>query len=205
MIVFLDTSHDLDQAAEELGGDIPVRQLFTPLTGRLPQRPDEEFAIDNGAFSRFDEKAYRALLQRNKPRRNLCRFVAVPDVVGSARRTLECFDHWRRLLKGWPLALVAQDGIEDLPIPWHSIEAVFIGGSTTWKMSPHAQQVIRCAQVFGKWIHVGRVNTPGRFEYFDKLGAHSFDGTGLARYSWMRERIAARAEAPDLGLEEARA
>jgi hypothetical protein len=187
MIALLDTSHDLNQAAKELGCE--VEQLLTPLTRFKPQQPDARFAIDNGAFSRFDREAFESLLERENHRRHLCRFVAVPDVVGSARRTLEVFDRWYERIGQWPLALVAQDGQEDLPIPWELIKAVFVGGSTEWKLSFHAQTVIKAAQALGKWVHVGRVNKPARFEYFEKLGADSIDGTGLARYTWMREDI----------------
>ena len=41
----------------------------------------------------------------------------------------------------------------------------------------------------GKWCHVGRINTPGRLEYFQAFGADSCDGTGLAQYSHMRKAI----------------
>lgn len=133
-----------------------------------------------------------ALLNRENERKQNCIFVAVPDVVGSARRTLEVFRHWKDRLQGWPLALVAQDGQESLPIPWHQIDAVFIGGSTEFKLSKHTEQIVRAAKAIGKWVHVGRVNTPGRFEYFEKMGADSIDGTGLSRYSWMREAIGVR-------------
>ena len=74
-------------------------------------------------------------------------------------------------------------------IPWQNIAAIFIGGTTEWKLGPHAKAVIRAAQAIGKYVHVGRVNTPGRFEYFDSLGVDSIDGTGLSRYSHMREKI----------------
>ena len=131
-----------------------------------------------------------------------CRFVALPDVVGSARRTLEAFDHWYGILEGWPRALVAQDGIESLPIPWSGIDAIFIGGSTKFKLGKDAADVIRTAKIMGKWVHAGRVNTPGRLEYFDDLGADSIDGTGLARYSWMRESIHRAATEPNMFSEE---
>jgi hypothetical protein len=52
-----------------------------------------------------------------------------------------------------------------------------------------------------QWVHAGRVNTPGRFEYFESLGADSIDGTGLSRYSWMRERIYENATKPKLFAE----
>jgi hypothetical protein len=190
MLVLLDTSQDLKQCGEELGCE--VEQLLTPLTRFRRQYDQGRFAIDNGAFSGFRPDTFRALLSREHDARELCRFVAVPDVVASARRTLEVFEQWRYKLTGWSLALVAQDGLEDLPIPWNGISAIFIGGSTEWKLSKAAADVVRAAKSIEKWVHAGRVNTPGRFEYFEKLGCDSIDGTGLSRYSWMRERIHAR-------------
>lgn len=192
----LDTPDDLTACESELG--LPVEQLFTPLTRRLPQRPGAHFSIDNGAFGRFNREGFLRLLEKHRERHDLCRFVACPDVVASARRTLEAFEHWHGLLDGWPVALVAQDGIESLPIPWSMIDAVFIGGSTNWKLSKDAADVVRTGKILGKWVHAGRVNTPGRLEYFEDLGADSIDGTGLARYSWMREAIHRSATEPGL-------
>jgi hypothetical protein len=188
MIVMLDTSRQSwDEAHLEL--DCPIEDLLTPLTRYHPKNPEGKFAIDNGAFSKFDAMAFLSLLEREAPRKHLCRFVAVPDVVGSARRTLEVFDHWFPLLNHWPLALVIQDGQEHLPIPWEYITTVFIGGTTKFKESDGAIQIIKAAKAVGKWCHVGRVNTPARFEAFEKLGVDSIDGTGLARYSHMRRNI----------------
>lgn len=201
MIVLLDTSHDLAEASVELGH--PVEQLLTPLTRFLPQNPTEHFAIDNGAYAGFSPDALLSLLERESERKHLCRFLAVPDVVGSARRTLEVFDYWQPKLKGWPLALVAQDGQENLPIDWWKISAVFIGGTTEWKMSSHAKAIVLAGKAVGKWVHVGRVNTPGRIEYFEKMGADSIDGTGLSRYSWMRKAVYERAQCPELQLDGA--
>lgn len=198
MIVLLDTSQDLNQCSKELGAR--VEQLLTPLTRYRPQQPEQRYAIDNGAFSNFDSDSFNSLLERERPRRDLCRFVAVPDVVGSARRTLEVFEHWKQHLTDWPLALVCQDGQENLPIPWTEIAVVFIGGTTNWKMSEHAAACIKAARAIGKWVHVGRVNSPGRYEYFDKLGADSIDGTGLSRYTWMRKAIYDQYTNPELEL-----
>lgn len=196
----LDSSHDFDVAEKELGCD--VEQLFTPLTRFKPQRPDAPFAVDNGGYNIPDVDGLLRLLDREWDRRKLCRWVAVPDIVESAIRTLEVFDHWRYRLNGWPLALVLQDGQEHLPIPWAGIDAVFIGGSTGWKLGPHAAQCIKAAKALGKWVHVGRVNTPARYEYFERLGADSIDGTGLSRYSWMREAIYEKANRPKLFADE---
>lgn len=196
MIVFLDTPQSLDQCQAELGCE--VEQLFTPLTRRNPQRPEQHFAMDNGAFANFEPRMFERMLEKHRPRLELCRWVAVPDVVGSALRTIECWRHWAPRIREWPLAFVAQDGQESLEIPWSDCSAVFIGGSTAWKMGPHAAAIIKTAKVLGKWVHVGRVNTPGRLEYFEDLGADSCDGTGLAQYSHMRSAVAAAAMQPKL-------
>lgn len=191
MLVLLDTSHQqpLNQCSEELGYD--VEQLLTPLTRYNLQRPDSRFAIDNGAFSQFNEKGFVSLLKREKHRKNQCIFVSVPDVVGSAIRTLEVFSFWviRPELHGWRLAYVCQDGQENVPIPWGNISAIFIGGSTKWKESEQAAQCVKAAKCLGKWVHVGRVNNYQRLKHFEDLGADSCDGTGISRYTHMRTAI----------------
>jgi hypothetical protein len=196
MIALLDNGQDLDQCADEIG--VPVGQLLTPLTRYKLRDPEKPWAIDNGGFKEVDVKGLLSLLEREKHHADKCLFVAVPDIVGAARRTLEVFDLWRERLAGWKLALVCQDGQEDLPIPWTEIDAVFIGGSTNWKLSPHAGHIIRAAKVLGKWAHVGRVNDPARFQHFVDLGADSCDGTGIGRYSHMRQAVAQRKTHPKL-------
>ncbi len=186
MIVFLDTSDDIDKASVELG--YACGQLITPLTRR--SNDGRIFAIDNGAFAGFKPAEFRSLLKREEKWRDRCQFVSAPDVVCSARRTLELFRYWRSNLIGWKVALVAQDGIEDLEIPWSMLDAIFIGGSTEFKLSDCAVHVIRAAQALEKWVHVGRVNTPLRFDKFAALGVDSVDGTGISRYSHMRKKVA---------------
>lgn len=159
-------------------------QLLTPLTRYANW--GGPFAIDNGAFSRFPAKAFRSLLERNKQHQKSCYFVAVPDVVGSARRTLELYEQRHYLVQTtWPLALVAQDGIEDLPIPWMYLQAIFIGGSTRWKESQAAVDVVKTAKILGKHVHVGRVNTWKRFRKFAELHADTCDGSGASQYDHM--------------------
>ena len=190
MIALLDNGQDLDECAAELGCD--VGQLLTPLTRYRLRDAARPWAIDNGAFSAFDKTAFLSLLAREEHHRDKCLFVAAPDVVGSARRTLEVFERWASQLAGWRLALVCQDGQENLPLPWDFIDAVFIGGSTNWKGSHHAVQIIQAARLLGKHVHVGRVNDGARWKHFELLGVDTVDGTGIARYSHMREAIANR-------------
>lgn len=65
-------------------------------------------------------------------------------------------------------------------------------------LGTHAAAVIKAAKAIGKWVHVGRVNTPERWLYFDKLGADSVDGTGIAQYSHMRQAICEALHQPNL-------
>lgn len=187
MIPLLDNGQDLEVCASEIG--CPVGQLLTPRTRYALRDADAPWAIDNGAFAGFEADAFNALLAREVRHREKCLFVTVPDVVGSARRTLEVFEHWAPQLAGWNLALACQDGQEDLPIPWGLIAAVFIGGSTKWKLSESPVQIVRAAQALGKHTHVGRVNDPARWKHFEEMGVNSGDGTGIARYTHMREAI----------------
>lgn len=199
MIVLLDTAQNLDECSRQLGG-IAVEQLFTPLTRRNAQKPDSPFAMDNGAFANFSSKGFLSMLEKHSHRKSLCRWVAVPDVVADARRTLEIFRHWScdPVLREWPLSFVCQDGQEHLPIPWNKIAGIFIGGTTDWKLSSSAVGCIKAAKALNKWVHIGRVNTPARYEYFKDLGADSCDGTGLARFEDMRFLLHQRMAEPKL-------
>ncbi len=188
MMVLLDTSQDLDACATELGG--AVGQLLTPLTRY--KRRSVIWAVDNGGYKEPDLAGFARLLEREGADRSGCLFVALPDIVGSAQRTLELYEHCKAMGEGWPIAFVCQDGQETLPIPWKEIAAVFIGGSTNWKCGPHAANIIKLARIMGKHTHVGRVNTPLRFEHFEQLGVDTIDGTGLSRYTHMRQSIAER-------------
>ncbi len=170
-------------------------QLLTPLTGY--SRWSDYFAIDNGAFSGFRRDAFKALLDREKEHAKKCLFVCVPDVVGDGRRTLEIFYGRHTFIpREWPVAFVCQDGSENHAICWDAIAAVFIGGTTHWKMSQHATAIIKCAKILGKHVHIGRVNTPERWNHFEKLGADTCDGSGLSMYDHMLKRIASRDDHP---------
>lgn len=204
MIALLDNGQDLEKCAEEIGGE--VGQLLTPLTRYRLRDPKRKWAIDNGGFNEVDVDGLLSLLAREAHHRANCLFVTVPDIVGCARRTLEVFERWRQRpeLAGWKVAMVCQDGQEDLPIPWDEIDAVFIGGSTKFKLSEHVAHIVKAAKLLGKHTHAGRVNDPARFQYFEEMGVHTCDGTGLARYTHMREAVANRgAGHPDMFSEVA--
>lgn len=175
---------DVERKAESalVGG-----QLLTPLTRY--RNWGGKFAIDNGAFSGFRAGDFKKLLAREVGRKDDCLFVTIPDVVASARRTLELWHFRNRWTDGWPMALVAQDGLEDLPVPWAELSALFIGGGDPWKDSKASQDLVRTAKTLGVHVHVGRVNTPKRYELFAELGADTCDGSGVAMYDHMLEKI----------------
>ena len=183
----------IDQGSERVAGlsrqyDFVGGQLLTPLSRYLPW--EGTFGIDNGAYSSCDVPRFKAFVDKLRPAKDRCLWLAVPDVVGSARRTLEVFAALNFDFHGWPLALVCQDGQQDHAIPWDHIKGVFIGGSTEWKMSQHAIHILKAAQLLGKHTHVGRVNTPERFAHFNGLGVETCDGSGASRYDWMLDKIA---------------
>ena len=196
MIALLDNGQDLDACEAEIGAK--VGQLLTPLTRYKLRDPSRPWAIDNGGFKQLDIPGLRSLLKHEEHHRENCVFVACPDMICSAQRTLELFALFRPMLDGWNVALVCQDGQENLPIPWDQIAAVFIGGSTNWKCGPHVEAIVKTAKLFGKWVHIGRVNDPDRWRHFESLGADSCDGTGIARYTHMRQAIARRDKIPTL-------
>jgi hypothetical protein len=81
---------------------------------------------------------------------------------------------------GLPVALVAQDGLENLHIPWCSFDALFLGGSTAWKLGPAARDLTRQAKGRRKHVHMGRVNSLDRLRYAAAIGCDSADGTYVA-------------------------
>lgn len=180
MKILLDTSVKRAQLGGFPNGFV-TGQLITPLTGF--SRWAKSFAIDNGAFSRFNKTGFASLLKREEASQETCLFVCCPDVVGSARRTLEVFQRRHYFIPvSWKHALVAQDGIEDLDIPWHDFHCLFLGGRDPWKDSQAAQDVVKAAKLLGKHVHIGRVNTPDRYERYARLRADTCDGSGVARY-----------------------
>jgi hypothetical protein len=146
----------------------------------VPQgiREGRPWACDNEAYTRgVDLERLRAHLARLRPWRSTCLFVVAPDVVGDARATLASWTRYAGELPGWPLAFAAQDGQESCGWPVHDVAALFIGGTTAWKLSAAADDCIRIGQRRGLWLHVGRVNSVKRWRHFDQIGVDSVDGT----------------------------
>lgn len=144
--------------------------------------PGVLWCADNGAFSnRWKADRWWAFLERNAADVDTCVFAVAPDVVGDAAATIKRSRPWMPRMRalGYPVAFVAQDGQEDLPVPWSQFDALFIGGTTDWKLGPEAAELAREAKRRGKWVHMGRVNSRKRYLYARSLGCDSVDGTYL--------------------------
>lgn len=161
--------------------------LVTPDTGYVRQIGDYPFwAADNACFNhpeRFVTDEYIKWLDTIPLcHRSKCLFATAPDVVGDAKATLErslpVLPRLRRI--GYKAALVAQDGLENLDIPWEKFDVLFIGGSTEWKLGEACRRICLIAKLYGKQIHFGRVNSYKRLKIADDFGADTADGTFLA-------------------------
>jgi hypothetical protein len=151
----------------------------------------------------IDFAAVPEWLKKMESYRETCLFIAGFDVLFDAQETLDAYHEFKDYFKGWPLAYVAQNGAENLPIP-DDCAAVFIAGTTEWKESHEAITVIQQAQAMGKHIHIGRVNWWRRYQIFAALpgsenftfdgNRQAFDGTDNAIEAWTEyeERTATR-------------
>jgi hypothetical protein len=183
--------------------------IDTPAQGNaLPT--DVNWCADNGCFSAGypGDDGYLAWLARRTDRAARCAFATAPDVVSDAAATLTrsapLLPRIRQL--GYPAALVAQNGIENLTVPWDTFDVLFLGGGpeclpcryirpatdratrhcphcgrplVEWKLGGAASRLTAEARRRGKQVHMGRVNSETRIRYARKIGCHSADGTYL--------------------------
>lgn len=146
----------------------------------------QPWAADNGRFSSpetYTDEVYLDWLVKRSPHRERCLFATAPDIVGDAPGTLilsaPMYSRIRAL--GYPVALVAQDGLEKLAefIPWHDFDCLFIGGTDAFKLGHGVIDLVGEAKRRGKWVHMGRVNSLKRMRYASSIGCDSADGTVL--------------------------
>lgn len=182
--------------------DLVVGQLLTPLSRY--KNWGGTFGIDNGAFSGLDREGWFRLLNKNIDQIENCCFVAIPDIVGNARRTNELFGQitQERETHAWGTkwCLVLQDGHEDMHIDWHlhKQRALFVGGTDRFKDSAAAYDIVKTAKAIGGiHIHVGRVNTWKRYKAYWKIGADTCDGSGVSQYDHMLKDIASQKAGED--------
>ncbi|MBT2226256.1 hypothetical protein [Nonomuraea sp. NEAU-A123] len=197
-----------------LAGDLGM--ITTPAQGNRPI-PGVVKCRDNGVFGghyRGDE-AYLAGLDELAAAglADEFAFVVAPDVVGNHWATKNAsWDMLPRIReRGFSVAFVAQPGIEyDAWDLWNDIDALFIGGGDDWKESAAVAELVDIANSLGKWTHMGRVNTWGRYLIAARMGVDSVDGTmctvapkNVERIMRWRDRILAAADVDALfGVDE---
>lgn len=163
--------------AGELGQMCSPAERRDPLSG-VP------FALDNGCYGHgwVDEQHWLAWLARLAPHARRCLFATAPDVPGDATATLaRSRPHLATIQNlGYPAGLVAQEGLDQQPIPWDEFDVLFVGGlDTAWKLGPIAASLVTQALQRGKKVHFGRCNSARRWHYAQSLGCQSADGTFL--------------------------
>jgi hypothetical protein len=160
--------------------------MLTPDSGYKTPPAPAVWAVDAGTYRSphfFDLDRYCEWL-RNRALADLprCLFATLPDVPGSDEQTYEnsihCVQDLREL--GYPVAWVLQPWATEDSVPWHLIQAVFLGGPDHWQQCEQAHALVRAAQARGLWTHRGRANTIGRLEQTLALGFDSCDGTMVA-------------------------
>jgi hypothetical protein len=91
------------------------------------------WCADNGCFSsRWRAEHWWAFLERLAPYAGSCLFATAPDVVADAAATLVKSLPWMPRMRalGYKVAFVAQNGIENIEVPWDEFDALFLGGSS---------------------------------------------------------------------------
>ena len=151
--------------------------------GKQSMQGHNLFAADNGCFvqsEKYSDEGYLNWL--NKLDRKSCLFATAPDVVGDAEKTRErsypMLPKIRSL--GFKAAFVIQDGETPDHILWDELDAIFVGGSTSWKLGPEAADIVSEAKKRNKWVHMGRVNSFKRMRLAAAIGCDSVDGTHVA-------------------------
>lgn len=141
------------------------------------------WAADNDCFQGLDAAAYRRMVEALPVEG--CRFVTVPDVVADHAATVELWSDWSQYVKarGLPAAFVLQDGCRTFSHVPSDADALFVGGTTVYKMSEQARTIVTEAKQRGMWVHMGRVNTARRIVLARSWGCDSVDGSSFSMFS----------------------
>jgi hypothetical protein len=155
-----------------------VGLLVTP-RNNYPTKPTDDMVVaaDNGCFSSdWDADEWSQWL--TGVRRDVV-FATVPDVVGGHQATRQRWGQWAGYVAdlGLPPAYVIQDGQPIDLVPWDEMAALFVGGSTEYKLSADARRLVAEANRRGLWTHMGRVNSLRRLHIASEWGCDSVDGT----------------------------
>lgn len=179
------------------GGTKTVRELAPQYPGRLgvllepiggnsvwpAVEMDLPWACNAGALDGFNRVAFERMLERVEGVAG-CLWVAAPDMPGKAKPTLTLAEFWTWPIRNrqLPVALVAQDGMETLDIPWFMFDALVVGGTVDWKLSRAATSLVREARNRRKLVHMTQVNSVKRLKHALAIGCNSVDGISASRF-----------------------
>lgn len=166
--------------------------LVTPANGNSPESIKAlglPTAADNGAFSGLDPVAFTRMLCLYREADVKLDWVACPDVVADAVGTFKLWGRWHKVIEafGYTPALVLQDGMTTQDVLDFSPKAIFIGGTTEFKLGQVPRTACKWARKRGVPVHMGRVNTAKRIKYAIEIGCTSCDGSGFSK--WSEKRI----------------
>lgn len=204
MIVFVHKAHETLQAWRHphVGRLLSPRQFSRAHATAESGMP---WAADNDCFQGLNAGSFNAMLDAIYGLPG-CKFVVAPDVVGDWEATRDRYYEWADALSAcWqPVAYVIQDGQPRELVPWRSIDALFVGGSSEFKCSDQAHDLVREARRRGLWTHMGRVNTAQRMVLAKSWGCDSIDGTSVSMFTDKRlpERLHQAAQPRQLNLRE---
>lgn len=138
------------------------------------------WAADNDAFQGFQVGPWLSMLGKLAGKTG-CVFCAAPDVVGDWESTKVLWDiYWPVIHEAdLPAGVVLQDGCTEIP---SEADAVFIGGTTIWKLSDTARRLVHDAKERGLWVHMGRVNSQRRLQLAASWDCDSVDGSSYAQF-----------------------
>lgn len=158
--------------------------MFQPGMGNNPQIfAFWSYALDNGCYAqgeKFDAGEWLEWLAGLRRYRARCLFAVAPDVLGDATATWERARPFLPTIRqlGFRAALVAQDGFDNTKVDWDALDALFVGGTTEWKLAEHGGYAAALeAKRHRKWTHLGRVNSLRRLRAAKTALFDSTDGT----------------------------
>lgn len=139
------------------------------------------YILDNAAFKAWragrplDAEAFRVALDACKA--DPPTFIVVPDQVAGGVESLQLSLSWVEACRAaGPAYLVVQDRmhVRQVSRVLHRFDGIFVGGTLGWKLR-NAEAWVRLAHAHGKPCHVGRVGTPKRVRWAQRIGADSID------------------------------
>ena len=156
--------------------------ITTPHQGNVID-PDWDVIADNGCFSgRWKADHWERWLYTVP---TSARFAVAPDLFNADgndchNETVALWDRYAPTIRAAGLrpAFVCQPGATPANIPTDAA-ALFLGGTTDWKLGHNATACTRWANDRGVWVHMGRVNSRRRFRTARAMGCDSVDGTFL--------------------------